>query len=426
MSKKVLAIRGGKPTMPKRLTEVHNVGKEEAAAAVRVITRGPLSGFLGTASKKFLGGEEVLKFESAFAKKFKVKHAVSFNSATTALHAAIVALEIGPGDEVIVPPYSMSASATAIVMNGAVPMFADIDERTFNIDPASVEERITPYTKAIMVVNLFGQPANFDQLLKIAKKHNLKIIEDNAQGPGAKWKGKYAGTIGDIGVFSLNVHKTMQTGEGGVLVTNNAKYALRSQLCRNHGESVVDGMNEYDAGPIIGSNYRMSEMIAAMARVQLSKLDGLTKKRIALVRRLEKGLKGIEGITLYKVAKEANGVYYRYPLLIDEKKLGLTRDTFVEAMTAEGFAIPKGYVKPIYLLPVFQQKKAFNHTHFPFESDYYKGTVNYKKGICPVVERVNEKEFTLTDVCQHPYTARHVDLFVQAVKKVVAHKAELQ
>src|SRR6185437_15903784 len=116
MSKKVLAIRGGKPTMPKRLTEVHNVGKEEAAAAVRVITRGPLSGFLGTASKKFLGGEEVLKFESAFAKKFKVKHAVSFNSATTALHAAIVALEIGPGDEVIVPPYSMSASATAIVM----------------------------------------------------------------------------------------------------------------------------------------------------------------------------------------------------------------------------------------------------------------------------------------------------------------------
>jgi dTDP-4-amino-4,6-dideoxygalactose transaminase len=425
-SKSTLAIHGGKPVLPKRLPEVHNLGRGEIAAAVRVIKQGPLSGFLGTASKGFWGGREVLALEKEFAKKFKVKHAISCNSATTGLHMAVVALGIGPGDEVIVPPYSMSASATAILMNGATPIFADIDERTFNIDPASVEKCITPYTKAIMVVNLFGQPADFDALLEIAKKHNLKIIEDNAQGPGAKWRGKYAGTIGDIGVFSFNVHKTMQTGEGGVVVTNNAQYALRAQLCRNHGESVVDNMPDYDAGPIFGSNYRMAEIIAAMARVQLSRLDGLTKKRLALVKHLEMGLKRIPGITLHYVDPRARSVFYRYVLKLDEQMLGIRRDALVDAMAAEGFGMTKGYVKPIYLLPLFQERKAFNKTAFPFESNYYKGKPDYSKGICPVAERLWKEEMTLTDVCQHPYTKKHVDLFLKALSKVLAHKEELQ
>ncbi len=421
----VLAISGGKPVMSRMLPEVHNIGREEVAAVKRVIMSGPLSGFLGTASKRFLGGKEVLGLESEFSKKFQVKHAVSFNSATTALHAAVVALGIGPGDEVIVPPYSMSASATAVIMNGATPIFADIDARTFNIDPKAAERAVTPYTKAIMVVNLFGQSADFDGLLKIAKKHKLKIIEDNAQGPGAKWHGRYTGTVGDVGVFSFNVHKTMQTGEGGMLVTNNSRYALRAQLCRNHGESVVDGMPVYSDGPIIGSNYRMPEIIAAMARVQLRKLDGLTKKRLALVKKLEAGLKGIEGIVPHYVDPRGSSVYYRYALKIDEKKLGISRDKLVDAMAAEGFGMSKGYVKPIYLLPVFQERKAFNNTHFPFKHGDYKGKPNYDKGICPVVERLYEKEFTLTDVCQHPYTIRHVSLFLKALKKVLAHKHEL-
>jgi perosamine synthetase len=424
--KSSLALFGGTPVLKSPLPEVHNHGKKEIAAAIRVIKRGPLSGFLGTASKRFLGGEEVLALEKEFSKKFKVKHAVSCNSATTGLHMAVVALGVGPGDEVIVPPYSMSASATAVIMNGATPIFADIDERTFTIDPKSVEKCITKYTKAIMVVNLFGQPADFDALRKIAKKHKIKIIEDNAQGPGARWRGAYAGTIGDIGVFSFNVHKTMQTGEGGMLVTNTARYALRAQLSRNHGEAVIDGMPTYDGGPIFGSNYRMAEIIAAMARVQLSRLDDLTKKRLVLVKRLEKGLKGIPGITLHYVDPRATSVFYRYALRIDEKKLGMSRDRLVDAMAAEGFGMSKGYVKPIYLLPLFQQKKAFNNTAFPFKHSYYKGKADYSPGICPVVERLWKKEFTLTDVCQHPYTIKHVDLFLIALQKVLAHKAELQ
>ncbi|MFZ3043660.1 MAG: DegT/DnrJ/EryC1/StrS family aminotransferase [Minisyncoccia bacterium] len=421
-----LALLGGTPVTKERLPEVHNIGAREIAAAVRVMKKGPLSGFLGTYSPRFLGGTEVLKFESMFAKTFKVKHAVSFNSATTALHAAIVALGIGPGDEVIVPPYTMSASAMAVLMNGAVPIFADIDEKTFCIDPKSVEKRITKYTKAIMVVNLFGQAADFSKLLPLAKKHKLKIIEDNAQSPKATWKGRYTGTIGDIGIFSLNVHKVMQTGEGGVLVTNNPNCALRAQLCRNHGEAVVEKMKGYDAGPIFGSNYRMTEVTAAMAQVQLARLDELTKRRVALAARLTKGLSGIAGLTPAYVAPGNTHVCYRYPIKIDEKKLGISRDRFVDAMRAEGFPIPKGYLTPLHLLPVFQQQKAFNNTHFPFKSEYYGGTPNYKKGICPVVERIEEKEFTLTDVCQYPHTAKQVDLFLQAVRKIVAHKDELR
>src|SRR3989338_4153303 len=422
----VWAINGGKPVMAKPLPAVHIMDKEEIAAVSRVIRGGPLSGFAGVHNDRFFGGKEVRVFEAEFAKKFKIKHAVSFNSATTALHGAIVALGIGPGDEVIVPPYTMSASATAVLMNGAVPIFADIDERTFCIDPKSVEKRITKYTKAIMAVNLLGQGADFAKLLPLAKKHNLAIIEDNAQSPDATWRGKPLGTVCDIGVFSLNVHKAIQTGEGGILVTNNPTYALRAQLCRNHGEAVVDDMPEYDSGPIFGSNYRMTEVVAAMARVQLRRLGFLTKKRVQLAERLRKGLQGIPGLTPAYVHPDNTHVYYRFAIRVDEKVLGISRDILADAMAAEGFPLSKGYVKPIYLMKLFQERKAFNNTHFPFEKNtYYDGNPDYSKGLCPVVECMYEKEFTLTDICQHPYTAQHVDLFLTAIKKILAHTHEL-
>jgi len=412
--------------MRKRLPEPHNVGKEEIAAMTQVIRTGPLSGFLGTASKRFLGGKYVKLLEADYAKTFKVKHAVSFNSATTALQASIVALGIGPGDEVIVPPYTMAASVTCVIQSGATPIFADIDERTFCIDPKSVESRITPRTKAIMVVNLFGQGADFAKLLPLAKERGIAIIEDNAQSPGATWRKTYLGTVGDIGIFSLNVHKAIQTGEGGVLVTNNDTYALRAQLCRNHGEAVVDDMPEYNAGPIFGSNYRMAEVIAAMARVQLKRLGFLTKKRVQLAERLRKGLQGIPGLTPAYVHPDNTHVYYRFAIRVDEKVLGISRDILADAMAAEGFPLSKGYVKPIYLMKLFQERKAFNNTHFPFEKNtYYDGNPDYSKGLCPVVERMYEKEFTLTDICQHPYTAQHVDLFLTAIKKILAHTHEL-
>ena len=421
-----LAIHGGTPALKQPYPPVYTVGKREIAAVTKVLKKGPLSDFIGAAGEYFLGGKHVRSLEYAFTKKFKMKHAVSFNSATTALHGAIVALGIGPGDEVILPPYTMSASAMAILMNGAVPVFADIDEKTFCIDASSARARITKHTKAIMAVNLFGQTADLEPLLALAKEYGLKLIEDNAQAPGAMRHGRFAGTIGDVGVFSFNFHKTMQSGEGGVLVTNHDGYALRAQLCRNHGESVVDGMPAYDGGPIFGSNYRMTEVTAAIAEVQLSRLDFLNAKNQALVRYLSGQLSSISGLTLPYVAPGNTHVYFTYVLKVDEKRLGISRDRLVEAMRAEGFPMSRGYQKPLYLYKLFQEQKAFNGTQFPFKSEGYDGAPDYSKGICPVTERLYEKELTMTQICQHPRTKKRIDLFVRALKKVLAHKSELQ
>lgn len=417
-----LAIHGGTPVLRHPLPAPYLIGKEEIAIATKLLKEGPLSDYVGAPGKYFLGGKRVKSLEAAFVKKFKVKHAVSFNSATTALHAAVVALGIGPGDEVIVPPYTMSATPMAVLMNGAVPIFADIDPDTFCLDATLVEKAINKRTKAIFVVNLFGQPADFAKLLPLAQKHRLKIIEDNAQSPGALWRGRPAGTVGDIGIFSFNVHKTIQAGEGGVLVTSNDHYALRAQMCRNHGENLAS--HYPDAGPLIGSNYRMTELTAALCEAQLARLDFLTKKRRELVAHLTKSLRGIEGITVPPVSEDTHHVYYVYPLKIDEKKLGISRDTLANAMAAEGYPMSKGYLEPLYLLPLFQKKQVFNETHFPF--DYQGMTQDYAKGICPVTERLYEKEFTFTTLCQHPRTKKDIDSFVRAVKKVLENRSELQ
>ncbi|MEK7602532.1 MAG: DegT/DnrJ/EryC1/StrS family aminotransferase [Patescibacteria group bacterium] len=415
------AILGGTPVLTTPLPPTHNVGEEEVRATTRVLMGGPLSGFIGTVGARFLGGAEVQRFEEAFREYFGVKHAVAFNSGTTALHAAIAALGIGPGDEVIVPPYSMAASAVCVVNNGAIPVFADIDPKTFTLDPESVKSKITKYTKGIVVVNLFGQAADLDAIMTIAKDHNLKVLEDNAQSPRAMYKGKYAGTIGDVGMFSFNVNKVAQCGEGGVVVTNDDTYALRAQLMRNHGESVVDDLPDYDAGPIFGSNYRMTELEAAIAYEQLQKLEHFNARKVELAEYLTSQLKDIPGITTPFIPEGNTHVYFQYALKVDVEKTGISRDKLVEAMAAEGFPMARGYVKPIYLLRMFQERKAFNDTHFPFEYDGYQGNPDYSKGSCPVVERMYETELTSSMLCQFPRTNEHIDLFVFALKRVLAN-----
>jgi dTDP-4-amino-4,6-dideoxygalactose transaminase len=402
------------------------VGEEEVAAATRVLTAGPLSGFIGTAGEKFLGGPEVRRFEDRFAEKFGVKHAISFNSGTTALHGAVMAIGVGPGDEVIVSPYSMAASAVCVVNNGAVPVFADIDPRTFCLDPNSVREKITKYTKAIVVVNLFGQAAAVDEILAIAREHNLKVIEDNAQSPAAMTRGRFAGTVGDVGMFSFNVNKVAQCGEGGVLVTNDDSYALRARLLRNHGESVVDDLPGYSAGPVFGSNYRMTELEAAIAYEQLEKLDRFNAHKIMLCEYLTECLRGIEGLATPYIPDGNTHVYFQYALLIDEQKLGISRDLLAAAMAAEGFPLSRGYVKPIYHLRMFQERKAFNETHFPFEYEGYGGKPDYSKGSLPVVERLHGRELASTMLCQYPRTKEHVDIFVAALERILANKEAIK
>ena len=250
-----LALFGGNKLIEKSFNSYNTIGKEEKNAAIEVIESGVLSKFLGTWGPDFFGGSKVQEFERQCEAFFDVKHAIVVNSWTSGLIMAVGAIGIEPGDEIIVTPWTMSASATAILHWNAIPVFADIEPHTFCLDPKSIEEQITPQTKAIMAVDIFGHSADMKSILAIAKKNNLKVISDTAQAPGAMYHGKYAGTLADIGGYSLNYHKHIHTGEGGILVTNSDLYADKLRLIRNHAEVVVESKGNKDLTNMIGFNF---------------------------------------------------------------------------------------------------------------------------------------------------------------------------
>ncbi len=234
-----LACLGGEPVIAVPLSKYVPIGSEEVDAVQKVVASGVLSKFVGGWNDDFFGGPQVRELERAWEGYFGVEHAVTVNSATSGLIAAVGALGIEPGDEVIVSTWTMCATATAVIIWNAIPVFADVEADTFNLDPKSVERCITPRTKAIIVTDIFGHAADLDGILAVARKYGLKVIEDAAQAPGAMYRGKYVGTVADIGVFSLNYHKHIHTGEGGVVVTRDPALCERVQLIRNHAEAVV-------------------------------------------------------------------------------------------------------------------------------------------------------------------------------------------
>lgn len=402
-----LAILGGSPVRDVDFPPYNTITQSEINVAVEVLQTGILSGFVANPGREFMGAQWVLELEDAFCEKFGCKYAVSVNSATSGLHAALAAAGVSDGDEVIVSPYTMSASATAAVMCGAKPVFVDIEAETFCLDPEKVFEAITLKTKAIMAVNIFGQPAELSELRRLADEHGLILVEDNAQAPAAKYHGHWTGTIGDMGVFSLNRHKTMQCGEGGVVVTNNEKLAHRLRMVRNHGEAVlpewddralVDGNDD-----IVGYNYRLTELQAAIAKPQLMRLDKLNHDRVELADYLSEQLQGCEFLKTPKTRTKSTHVYYLYPMIYKPDVLGVTRDKFLLAMQAEGMPVAN-YVRPLYRIPLYRRKfgdvDCYNPDHFP------------------VVEECWKTSMIVTPVCRPPLSINHIDEFVSAISKI--------
>lgn len=422
-----LALLGGTPALKGPFKLYRSVGPEEAARVGEVIASGVLSRFLGCWDEDFYGGPQVRQFEARWAEHFGVRHAVSMNSATSGLIAAIGAVGIEPGDEVIVSPYTMSASATSILVFNGVPVFADVDPRTFNLDPVDVARRVTSRTRAIMVPNIFGHPADLDPLMELAQRYGLSVIEDNAQAPTAMYKGRYAGTIGHIGVFSLNYHKHIQTGEGGVCVTNNDHLAERLQLIRNHAESVVEDKGVTDLTNMIGFNFRLGEMEAAVGIEQLHKIDRLVGNRIALAERLTGMLSGIDGLTLPAVKPDCTHVYYIYPILFDSTKAGIRRDRFIEALRAEGVpALGAGYVRPLYLLPMYQKRIAYGSKGCPFTCACSTASVDYSRGACPVCEDMHFNRLISFEICVHDFSDQDVAGIGRAFEKVWENRRFLE
>ena len=420
-----LALFGGTKTITRPFTPYRPIGPEEAAAALSVMETGVLSRFLGSWDPDFYGGEKVQALERAWEKHFSVSHAVTVNSATSGLITAVGAAGVEPGDEVIVSPWTMSASATAILVWNAIPVFADIEDETYNLDPVAVEKKITPHTRAIMVTDIFGHPAEMDAIKAIAKRHDLKVIEDCAQAPGALYHGRYAGTIADIGVFSLNYHKHIHTGEGGICVTNDAKLAERLQLIRNHAEAVVGDKGVEDLSNMVGFNFRMTEIEAAIGVEQLKKLNALTSRRIEVADRLSAGLSKLKGLRPPVIKRDCTHVYYVYPLLYSPEETGLLRDQVFKALVAEGVPITDRYVN-LHLLPIYQKKMAYGTKGFPWSADFYKGNVSYEKGICPVAETLQDGKFLGIGMCINAYTDQDVDLIVEAFSKVWNHLDRLR
>ncbi len=412
-----LALLGGKPVRTAPFLGQNTIGAEEKAAVMRVMDSGVLSKYLGEPDPDFYGGPEVQCTEKAFAEYFGSEFAITTNSATTSLHTAVAACGLGPGDEVIVSPYTMTASATAILMQNAVPVFADIHPKTFCMDPESVRRRITPQTKAIMMVDIFGQPAHWDELWAIAREHNLKIIEDAAQAAHARYHDRKAGTLGDIGVISLNYHKIIHSGEGGVMLTSDPDLARRAQLIRNHGEVVVEEFNLSNLANTFGSNYRMTEIEASIARVQLGRLPGLFEHRARLARYLTKKLAGYSLIEMPHLEPDVTSAYYVFAVKLSPE-LGISRSVFTQALNAEGIPFGEGYVKPIYLQPMYQKRIAYTRG-CPWTCNHYAGSVSYAPGLCPVAERMYERELILAALCHPPQTEADMDDVARVFDKVL-------
>ncbi|MDH5523668.1 MAG: DegT/DnrJ/EryC1/StrS family aminotransferase [Desulfobulbaceae bacterium] len=410
-----LALLDGDPIRNTELPAYNTIGSTEIEAALDVLKTGVLSGFVATPGPYFLGGRWVLELEQMFCERFGCRYAVSVNSATSGLHAALAAAGIGPGDEVIVSPYSMAASATTIVMCGAVPVFVDVEPDTFCMDVNQVASSVTSRTKAIMGVNIFGQPAELASLRDLADSHGLFLVEDNAQAPAAQYHGQWTGTIGDMGVFSLNRHKTMQCGEGGVVVTNNELFAHRLRMVRNHGEAVLpewdDDSLKSGNEDIVGFNYRLTELQASIAKPQLMRLDALNKVRIQLADYLTEQLSEFSFLHAPKIRKGCSHVYYLYPMIYDPEVLGVSRDRFIEAMRAEGMPIAN-YVRPLYHIPLYKNRYG--------ELDCYKPE-NF-----PVVEELWKHTILVTSICRPPLEHSHIDEFLAAIRKIMNNSSKLR
>ncbi|BDW97418.1 aminotransferase DegT [Thalassospira tepidiphila] len=413
-----LAILGGEKAIPQQFALYNPIGSEEVAAAAAVVESGVLSQFIGRGGTDFLGGPKVREFEQAMSEYFDVEHAISVNSWTSGLIASVGALDIEPGDEIIVTPWTMCASATAILIWNAIPVFADIDPQTFCLDPKSVEDNITPHTRAIMSVDIGGHPANTDALNAIAKKHGLKVISDTAQAPGATLRDKFAGTLTDLGGYSLNYHKHIHTGEGGVVVTNDSNLAERVRLIRNHGEHVAHDIGLSQINNIIGFNFRLGEIESAIGIAQLKKLDKFVATRRRAAERLTQGLKDLAGLETPFVAPDCTHSYYMYFMKVDPEITGVSRNDIHKALVAEGVpGLGTSYAN-IHLLPMYQQKIAYGKAGFPWKSDICRREVSYAKGICPVAEDLQDRTYLGFQMCMHEMTDAEVDAMVQAFHKV--------
>lgn len=295
-------------------------------------------------------GPVVAEFERLLAGYIGARHVVAVSSGTAALHLAIVASGIKPGDEVITTPFTFASSVNAILYCGGIPVFADIDPKTYNIDPASIEGRITPRTVGIETVHLYGHPAEMNAINEIARRHGLWVVEDAAQGIGAVYHDMKLGNTGNLTCFSTYCTKNLHSGEGGFIACNEDSIAEKLRMLRNIGQS-----GKYNH-VMLGYNYRMTEIQAAIGREQVPLIEEFTRSRRDNARRLNEALRGIDGITTPYEASYVRHSYHQYVILVDQTKLGFDRDELACRLSRRGIETAVHYPVPVYAQPYFMER----------------------------------------------------------------------
>lgn len=346
-------------------------------------------------------GPQVQAFQSAFAAMCGTKHAFATTNCTTAMHVATQMFGIGPGDEVIVTPNTFIATSLVVLKEGGIPVYADIDPMTFNIDPKEIEKKVTSKTKAIYVVHYGGQMCDMDPIMEIANKHNLYVLEDCAHAPGAEYKGRKAGSIGDVGCFSFHSLKNMTTcGEGGMITCNKDEYvdAIEKLRCMNLNNWknqtdywIPSHFDVIDINGKWGCNYRMNEVQAAVGLAQLRKLNMLNEKRREIGRKISAGIQGIKGITPVYEDPNCYHIYHLYTLCVEEEELGASRDDFMRVLYKEEGVQGILHYQPTYHFTGLKKMGYEDHICPLSEKFFYRRELNL-----PIHPRITEQEIADT------------------------------
>ncbi len=393
-----LAILGGEPVRPPEI-KWHSwpvFDEQERTAVLEVLESG-----------KWFYGEKVKKFEEEYATFQGAKYCVSCNSGTTGLEVALQAIDIKPGDEVIVPPYTFIATASAVVRMGGVPIFVDVDE-SWCIDPDLIEKAITPRTRAIIPVHFAGYICDMDKINAIAQRHNLIVIEDACHSWGGRWEGKGAGTLGLGGVFSFQMSKNITAGEGGAIVTDNEDFADVCRSITNCGRSKTGPWYYHER---IGTNVRMNEFTANILLAQLTRAENQLQVREANGVYLTTALKEIPGIYPQPLSNRVTRrAFHLLCIRLKEEEIGCSREPFIKAVQAEGLPLTAGYPYPIYKQPAFQNAAFYD----------------YSQTCCPVAEDLCYKSGAWLP--HHILLGKEKDMedLVKIIRKVQEHALELK
>jgi len=400
---KNLAYDGGKPVRTKPFPSRKPFGKDEVKEVTQAIMSQNLFRW---------GGQKVHMLEEEFAKKYNVKYAIASTSGTSAIHIAIGAINPNPGDEIITAPITDMGTVIGILYQNAIPIFADIDPDSYNVDPTDIEKKITRRTKAILVVHLFGNPCDMDAVMEIGRKYKIPVIEDCCQAYLTYYRGKLVGTIGDIGCFSMQQSKHLTSGDGGITITSNEKYQARMSLFADKG------WNRTGPGPraylFLAPNYRMNELTGAVALAQLKKLDKTVTRRNFLGSKLDWLIKDIKGVKPLKVIADTKPSYWVYAF----KVIDWSAENFVKALGAEGIPAGAGYTgKPIFVCgEAMHSKLTYGNSHCPFDCPKTDAKIDYNEDLCPIANKELSKLITIS--INENFHEKDIRDIARAIRKV--------